>query len=586
LVLNNAQNKWVSRILAVVRLLGYTSFLNPGKHYVTNNKMEIIPLGGLGEFGMNSMAIRQGDDIIVIDAGLMFPRDDLLGVDLVIPDFAYILENRDKVRAVILTHGHEDHIGALPYLLKELPLPVYGSPLTLGFVRGRLEEHDVLDQTKLIDIRPREILEFGNLKVEFLRMTHSIADSYGLAVTSPAGTIIHTGDFKLDQSPPNRNITDYARIASFSEQGVLALLSDSTNSERPGYTPSENFVRRNLEQVFYASRKKIIVACFASSIHRIQIILELAKDFGRRVIPVGRSMKENIGIASDLGYLDIPPGILADGSDANLIPDEELVVLSTGSQGEPMSALTRLAFDKHKDFTVQEGDSVIISARVIPGNESRVSRLVNHFCRRGAKVYDESQWMTHVSGHASQEELKLMINLTQPMFFIPVHGEYRQLYAHACLAREVGIQPDRVILAESGDVIVLEPGSVRIDGKAHVGRRFIDEGGVADLDELVVRDRQHLSEEGVVLAVCAISKATGKIEGAPELVSRGHVQEEEGAAFLSEARQILSKALEECTDEERQDALVLSEICRAELKRFFRKRTGTRPMIVPVIFEI
>jgi ribonuclease J len=453
-------------------------------------------------------------------------------------------------------------------------------------VRGRLEEHGVLDQADLIAIKPREILEFGEMKFEFLRMTHSISDSFGLAITSPAGTVIHTGDFKLDQSPPNHNLTDYTRLSYFSEQGVLALLSDSTNSERPGFTPSENHVRRNLEQVFYTSRKKIIVACFASSIHRIQIILELARDFGRRVVPVGRSMKGNIGIASELGHLNIPAGVLAEPSEIRSIADDNLVILSTGSQGEPMSALARLAIDKHKDFTVQQDDSVIISARVIPGNESRVSRLVNHFCRRGAKVYDESQWMTHVSGHASQEELKLMMNLTRPLFFIPVHGEYRQLYAHARLAREVGIPEDRILMAETGDVIVLEPDSVRIEGKAEVGRRFIDEGGVADLDEVVVRDRQHLSEEGVVLAVCAINKSTGRIEGVPELVSRGHVQEGEGAAFLSEARQILVKALEECTDEEREDSLVLSEIVRSELKRFFRKRTGTRPMIVPVIFEI
>jgi ribonuclease J len=553
---------------------------------VANNKTEIIPLGGLGEFGMNSMAIRHGEEIIVVDAGLMFPRDDLLGVDLVVPDFAYILENKEKVRAILLTHGHEDHIGALAYLLKDLQAPVYGGPLTLGFVRGRLEEHGVLAQANLIAIKPREILEFGEMKIEFLRMTHSISDSFGLAITTPVGTIIHTGDFKLDQSPPNHNMTDYARLSHFSEQGVLALLSDSTNSERPGFTPSENYVRRNLERIFYTSRRKIIVACFASSIHRIQIILELARDFGRRVVPVGRSMKENIGIASELGYLNIPAGILADIPETRFLADENLVILSTGSQGEPMSALTRLAFDKHKDFTVQQDDSVIISARVIPGNESSVSRLVNHFCRRGAKVYDESQWMTHVSGHASQEELKLMMNLTRPMFFIPVHGEYRQLYAHTRLAREVGIPEDRILMAETGDVIVLEPDSVRIEGKAEVGRRFIDEGGVADLDEVVVRDRQHLSEEGVVLAVCAINKATGRIEGVPELVSRGHVQEGEGAAFLSEARQILVNALEECTDEERKDSLVLAEIVRSELKRFFRKRTGTRPMIVPVIFEI
>ncbi len=551
-----------------------------------NNQMEIIPLGGLGEFGMNSMAIRHGDDIIVVDAGLMFPRDDMLGVDLVVPDFAYLLENEDKVRAVVLTHGHEDHVGALPYLLKDLRIPVYGTPLTLGFARGRLAENGLLDQAELHCVGPRDTLDFGQMHVEVLSMTHSIADSIGFAITTPVGTVIHTGDFKLDQSPPNRNLTDYARLSHFGEQGVLALFSDSTNSERPGFTPSENHVRRHIEQVFYTSRNKIIVACFASSIHRIQIILEMAEEFGRRVIPVGRSMKENIGIASELGYLNIPAGVMADASERNAIPDNELVILSTGSQGEPMAALTRLAFGKHNEFEVLEGDSVIISARVIPGNEGRVSRLVNHFCRRGARVYDESHWMMHVSGHASQEELKLMLNLTRPRFFIPVHGEYRQLYAHALLAREVGIPKERIVMAETGDILVFTPDSVCIEGKAPVGRRLLDEGGVAELDELVVRDRQHLSEEGVVLAVVVINKATGLIEGTPELLSRGHVQEDEAATYLTEAREIVIKTIEGCSNEEREDSLVLSETIRIELKRYFRKRTGTRPMIVPVIFEI
>ncbi len=548
--------------------------------------MEVIPLGGLGEFGMNTMAIRYGDDIIVVDAGLMFPRDDMLGVDLVVPDFSYVLENRDKVHALILTHGHEDHIGALPFLLKEFPLPVYGTRLTLGFARGRLAEHGVLNSAELIDIRPRDNLDFGGLHVEILSMTHSIADSIGLAVTTPVGTIVHTGDFKLDQTPPNRCLPDYARLAHFGEKGVAALFSDSTNSERPGFTPSENYVRRKIEQVFYTSRRKIVAACFASSIHRIQIIMELARDFGRRVVAIGRSMKENISIASDLGYLNIPPGVLADISEAQSIPEEMLVILCTGSQGEPKAALTKMAFGKHKDFAVRQDDSVIISARIIPGNEGRVSRLVNHFCRRGARVYDESQWPMHVSGHASQEELKLMLNLIRPRFFIPIHGEYRQLYAHALLAQEVGMPRERVLMAETGDIIVIDQESAHIGGKAPVGRRLIDEGGVAELDEMVVSDRQHLSEEGVVLAVVAINKATGRIESAPELVSRGHVQEDEKANFLAEARQIVAKAIEECTDEERGDSLVLTEAIRAELKKFFRKRTGTRPMIVPVVFEI
>jgi ribonuclease J len=553
---------------------------------VTDEKVKIIPLGGLGEFGMNSMAVCCGADIIVVDAGLMFPRDEMLGVDLVVPDFSFLVENREKVRAVLLTHGHEDHIGALPYLLKELQVPVFGTPLTLGFARGRLREHRVLEGAELHAIQPRETLAFGRLSAEVLGMTHSIADSVGWAITTPVGTVIHTGDFKLDQSPPDGNVTDYSRLAHYGEKGVLALFSDSTNSERPGFTPSENHVRARIEQVFYTSRRKIIVACFASSVHRIQIILDLARDFGRRVVPVGRSMKENIAIAAELGHLRVPEGVLADVSEAQALDEEELVVLSTGSQGEPMAALTRMAFGKHRDFTVGEGDSVVISARIIPGNESPVSSLVNHFCRRGARVYDEAQWGMHVSGHASQEELKLMLNLIRPKFFVPIHGEYRQLYAHALLAGHVGLPRDRILIAETGDIIHLGEGTAAIAGKAPVGRRLIDEDGVAELDEVVVRDRQHLSEEGVVLAVVAIRKSTGLVEGAPELVSRGHVQENEGAAFLSEARDVVVRAVEECTDEERADPLVLTEAIRAELKRYFRKRTGTRPMIVPVIFEI
>lgn len=553
---------------------------------MTDQSLRIIPLGGLGEFGMNSMAVCFEESIVVIDAGLLFPKDDLLGVDLVIPDYEYLIENKQKVCAIILTHAHEDHIGSLPYLLKDIQAPVYGTPLTLGFARGRLAEHGVLNNTELISIQPREILDFGKIHIEFLRMTHSIADSLGLALTTPVGTVIHTGDFKLDQSPPNRNMTDYARLSYFAEQGVLALLSDSTNSELAGYTKSENYVRQHIEQIFYTCTGKIIVACFASSIHRIQIILELADKFGKRVIPIGRSMKQNIAIASDLGYLNIPPEVLTDIAESRFLADDDLVILSTGSQGEPMAALTRLAFGKHKDFTVRENDAIIISARIIPGNESRVSRLINHFCRRGARVYDESRWTTHVSGHASQEELKLMLNLTRPKFFIPIHGEYRQLYTHTLLAREVGIPKDRILLAETGDIITLQPDAVFIDGKAPVGRRFIDEGGVADLDELVVRDRQHLSEEGVVLAVAAINKSTGRIEGMPELVSRGHVQKDEGESFLTEARQIIIDSIEECSDEEREDSMLLSDTIRTALKRYFRKKTGTRPMIVPVIFEI
>jgi ribonuclease J len=553
---------------------------------VTSDQIEVIPLGGLGEFGMNMMAIRYAGSILVVDAGLMFPRDDLLGVDLVVPDLRYLVEHKDEVRAIVLTHGHEDHIGALPYLLEEIRAPVYGTPLTLAFAQGRLSEHGLLDRAQLNRVQARDTVQVGGMHLEFLRVTHSIADSIGLAITTDLGTLIHTGDFKFDQSPPDGRTTDYSRFSYYGERGVLALFSDSTNSERPGYTPSENHVQRHLEQIFHTSRGKIIVACFASSVHRIQIILNLASEFRRRVVLVGRSMKENLGIARSMGYISVPAGTLADHSEALQSPADQIVLLATGSQGEPMAALAKLALDKHKNFSVEPDDSIIISARAIPGNETRISHLINHFCRRGAKVYDESRWAIHVSGHASQEELKLMLNLTRPRFFVPIHGEYRQLYHHALVAQETGITKDRILLAETGDILTFTADRAEIGGKAPVGRRLIDDGGLADLDEFVVRDRQHLSEEGVVLAVVAINKSTGALEGLPELVSRGHLDEKGVSAIVAEGRQIVVNTLKESTEEERADSLVLTEMIRADLKRFFRKRTGTRPMIVPLVLEI
>jgi ribonuclease J len=546
--------------------------------------MEIIPLGGLGEFGMNMMAIRHGGAIVVVDAGLMFPRDELLGVDIVVPELEYLLDHRDEVVAVVLTHGHEDHIGALPYILKELPVPVYATPLTIGFAQGRLREHDI--RATFHSVHPREVIQLRDLRIEFLAVTHSIADSVGLAITTPIGTIVHTGDFKFDQTPPDERPSDYARFSQLGEEGVLALLSDSTNSERPGYTPSESHVRRHLEQIFHTARQRIVVACFASSIHRIQIALELAAEFGRRVVLVGRRMRENIAIARELGYLEVPDGVLASQNEAASLADHRTVLLCTGSQGEPMSGLARLALGTHKDYAVEPGDVIIVSARAIPGNERRISHVVNHFCRRGAKVYDEAHWAVHVSGHASQEELKMMLNLTRPRYFIPIHGEYRQLYSHTLLAREIGMPAENILLAETGDIVTLEAGRAWISGKAPVGRRLIDEGGLSEVDEFVVRDRQHLSEEGFLLAVVAINKSTGELEGAPELVSRGHLQEDGGAAVLAEARQVIVKTLQGCSTEERGDSVVLTEMIRTDLKRFLRKRTATRPMIIPVVLEI
>jgi ribonuclease J len=535
---------------------------------------------------MNMMALRYGGSIVVIDAGLMFPKDDLLGVDIVVPDLAYLKENLEEVRAVILTHGHEDHMGALPFLLDEVPVPVYGTPLTLGLARGRLQEHGILNHADLRPLRSRERLQIGDLQIDPFSVTHSIADSFGLAIETPVGRVIHTSDFKFDHSPPDRKLSDYAFLSETGEHGVLALFSDSTNSERSGYTPSEMQVSRSLAQIFRSSPNKIIITCFASSVHRIQIVLDLAAEFDRSVVPLGRSMVQNIAIARELAYLTDKDGVLVDSHEASRLPADRLVLLSSGSQGEPMAALARLALDTYKLFSVEPGDSVIISARTIPGNETRVSHLINHFCRRGARVFDESSMLVHASGHASQEELKLMINLTRPRFFVPIHGEFRQLHRHAMIARENGIPSDRIVIAQTGDIICLSPESIEVRGRAPVGRRMIDEGGITELDEFVVRDRHHLSREGIVLAVVAINKSTGKIEGSPELVSRGHVQEMEQSALLAEARQVVVNTLRECSEEERADALLLTETVRTDLKRFFRKRTATRPMIVPVILEI
>jgi len=547
---------------------------------------QVVPLGGMGEFGMNMMAIRYGGDLIVVDAGLMFPREELLGVDLVIPEFTYLLEHRDELRAIVLTHGHEDHIGALAFLLREIQAPVYGTALTLGFARNRLAEHDLLDQADLRLVHPRDVVDIGGLHIEFLGVTHSIADAVALAISTPLGTIIHSGDFKFDQSPPDRRQSDYARLSALGDGGVLALFSDSTNSERPGYTPSESSVRHSLEKIFQSTRGMIVVSCFASSSHRIQTVLDLAQEFDRRVAPVGRSMVQNIAIMRELGYLRTSPDLLVGGRGGNNLPPEDLVLLCSGSQGEPASALSRLALGKLKEFDIQAGDVVVFSARAIPGNEIRISHLVNHLCRRGAKIYDERHSMVHVSGHASQEELKLMLNLTRPRFFIPIHGEYRQLYNHSLVAQEAGLAMERILLAETGDIITLTSDAAAISGRASIGRRFIDEGGLAEFDELVVRDRQHLSEEGIILVVVPISKSTGQVAGVPELVSRGHHQEEGGAALMADARQVVSATVEGCSPEERVDSPVLAEMIRADLKRFFRKRTATRPMIVPFILEI
>ncbi|MEW5975867.1 MAG: ribonuclease J [Acidobacteriota bacterium] len=551
--------------------------------------VEAIPLGGLGEFGMNMMALRYGEQMIVIDAGLMFPDEELLGIDIIVPDISFLSEHAAQVKAVVLTHGHEDHLGALPFILPAFPsVPVYGTRYTLGLASHKLQEHGLLQDAKLITVKPRQIVEIGPFRIDFIHVTHSIVDAVMLAIDTPVGTILHTGDFKIDSSPPDGLVTDLPTIADYGKRGVLALFADSTNIERPGYTPSETAVTERLDEIFHHAAGKIIVSCFTSSIHRAQLVLDLSLRYGRKVLLAGRSMLNNLKIADDMGYLRIPDGILIRAQEAKKIPPNRLTMLMTGSQGEPMAALPRMAVDQYKNITVDPGDSVIISARIIPGNEKTILRMVNHIYKRGAHVYydDGSQPPVHVSGHASAEELKLMLNLVRPKFFVPVHGEYRQLFRHAELARGLKCVSGKVLIAETGDRIEFSRDEARIAGKVPVGRIFIDEGSLDELEEVVVRDRKHLAEDGIVLPVLAINKATGKMETQPEIITRGFIFVDEEDTLIQEARERVIHTLEESSVEERTDWAVIKEKIRTDLRRFLFKQTSKRPLVLPVILEI
>ncbi len=550
-------------------------------------KLQVIPLGGLGEFGMNSMAVRWGDDIIVIDVGLMFPETELLGVDIVVPDITYLLENRDKVRAIILTHGHEDHIGGLPWVLSELNVPVYATEFTLAYVEGKLEEHELLEKARLNEIRAGERFTVGPFTIHPIAVTHSLVDCVALAIHTPLGVIIHTGDFKVDPTPTDNRLFDLHSFAEYGKEGVLALFQDSTNVERPGYTPSERAVRRKLDDVFRATEKRLFVSCFSSSVHRIKLAVELAHDYGRRLAFLGRSMTESAEIAEDLGYLEIPPGLLVNPGELKNLPPEKTCVMISGTQGEPMSALSRAAVDNHKHATIEAGDTVVLSSRIIPGNEKAIYRMIDHLFRRQAHVIyeDGSSPPVHVSGHASQEELKLIINLVKPRYFIPIHGEYRQLSRHAELAAGMRGAVGQVLMIESGDVLEFTELGARKAGRVAVGRVCIDGGRMGDVvGDLVIRDRRHLSEDGIVLPIIAINKHTGRVEAPPEIVMRGLAAAEDG--LNQEARRIVMKTLEESSDEEKGDYGVIKEKIRQDLKRFLSKQTSRRPMILPVILEI
>jgi ribonuclease J len=556
---------------------------------MTDHKLEIVPLGGLGEFGMNMTALRYRDDIIVIDSGMMFPDAELLGVDLVMPDLTYLKENQEFVRALVLTHGHEDHIGAVPYFLSEIDVPVYGTDFTLALVDRRLEEYDLEQEPRFIHIHPNQMVDIGPFKIEFIHVTHSIVSAVALAITTPLGVVIHTGDFKVDPTPTDNELFDLHTLADYGKRGVLLLLSDSTNADRPGYTESERAVRPRMEEIFTRAERRIVVSCFSSSIHRIQLVLDLAQEYNRRVAVFGRSMVTVTEIAHSLGLLDIPDGILLRPQDAMDVPTDKVAVLISGTQGEPMSALARVAVDNHKHFSVEAGDTVALSSRIIPGNEKAIFRMIDHMSRRGADVlYGTMNPPLHVSGHASVEELKLVLNLVRPRYFMPIHGEYRQLSKHARLAehlRFAGLEDTFVM--ESGDILEIDHHGARKAGRVQVGRVCIDSGSVDEVvQEMVIRDRRHLSEDGIVLPIIAINRHTGRVETLPEIVSRGFALAEDGSQFLQTARQIVAKTLEGSNQEEKGDWGVMKEKIRADLKRFIVKETSRRPLIMPVILEI
>ena len=556
---------------------------------MSDHKLQVIPLGGLGEFGMNMTAIRYADELIVIDSGMMFPEAELLGVDLVMPDLTFLKENQQFIRALILTHGHEDHIGAVPYFLSEIDVPVYGTAFTLALVDRRLEEYELENEPRFIQIRPKQIVEIGPFKIEFIHVTHSIVSAVALAITTPLGVIVHTGDFKVDPTPTDNELFDLHTLADYGRRGVLLLLSDSTNSDRPGYTESERAVRPRMEEIFNRSERRVLVSCFSSSIHRIQLVLDLAQEYGRRVAFYGRSMVSVTEIAHSLGLLDIPDAILLRPQDAMDLPPAKVAILISGTQGEPMSALARVAVDNHKHVSVEAGDTVVLSARILPGHENAIFRMVDHLSRRGADVlYGSMNPPLHVSGHASVEEMKLVLNLVRPRYFVPIHGEFRQLSKHARLAehlRFAGLEESFVM--ESGETLEIDHHGARKAGRVTVGRVCIDSGSVDEVvQEVVIRDRRHLSEDGIVLPIIAINRHTGRMESFPEIVSRGFALAEDGSEFIQSARQIVAKTLEGSNQEEKTDWGVMKEKIRADLKRYIVKETSRRPLIMPVILEV
>lgn len=551
----------------------------------TQKKLNIIPLGGLGEVGKNMTAFRYGNDIILIDAGLMFPEDDMLGIDLVIPDITYLVENQDKLKGIFLTHGHEDHIGALPYILRQLDVPVYGTALTLGILEGRLKEAGV-STVSLNVIKSGDRVRAGSFKLEFMRVNHSIPDAIGMAIHTPVGLLIHTGDFKIDQTPVDGQVMELNRFAEYGDKGVLLLMADSTNAERPGYTQSEKFVGETFDNEFRYARNRIIVATFSSNVHRIQQIFDAAVKYKRKVAVMGRSMVNVVSISLEMGYLKVPDGVLIDIDEIRNYTNDKVVVVCTGSQGEPMSALTRMSMGDNRKVQIVPGDTVIISATPIPGNEKLVSNTINHLYMLGAEVIYEKANGVHVSGHASQEELKIMHNLVRPKFFMPVHGEYRHLMKHAKIAESLGMDKKNILLTENGSVVELTKDKIAVTGKVTSGIVLIDGLGVGDVGNIVLRDRRQLSQDGIMIVVLGIDKANNEITAGPDIVSRGFVYVREAEILMDEAKERVQAALDKCEENNTREWSAIKSAIRDALGRFLFEKTRRRPMILPIILEV
>lgn len=549
------------------------------------NKIQIIPLGGVGEIGKNMTVIRFGDDIIVIDSGLMFPEDDMLGIDLVIPDISYLVENQELIKAIVLTHGHEDHIGALPYVLKQVNVPVYGTQLTLGILEGKLKEHNI-PATSLIPVKAGDQIQIGTFTVGFIHVSHSIADSVALSIKTPIGTIVHTGDFKFDQTPVDGKVTDFHKLAELGDQGVLVMLADSTNAEHAGFTMSERSVGVTFDEAFSNTNGRIIIASFSSNIHRVQQAIDTAYKYKRKVAVLGRSMINVVNIASELGYLTIPEGVLIDIDEIKNYPPSGIVIVTTGSQGEPMSALTRMAMSDHRKVDITPSDTIIISATPIPGNEKLVSRTVDYLLRQGAEVIYEKTSGVHVSGHASQEELKLMHNLIRPKFFIPVHGEFRHLVKHAKIAQELGMPKDHIFITENGQVLEFTPEKGSISGKVTAGIVLVDGLGVGDVGNIVLRDRRQLSQEGILIVVITMDKQSGSVLAGPDIVSRGFVYVRESEQLMDEAKSRVRQTLEKCELNNITEWATIKSTVRDTLGKYLYEKTRRRPMILPIIMDV